>query len=208
MSESSPLEAVCALLDWIADLSLREVDGQMWNRLQAPASKEELLRQEPALQAAFARPATQELETLQEAYTSAFILPKGPGLRLTGLTQGDNEQLGPKLEHELRSLLALLGKAPHPDRFGKLPSDHVGIALNALSCLGKMSERPKVIGLGQAQFVLALGRWFDALARSERVHPLYRAAGKVGQEILPEYLSAIDCHNSAASAGHALPVLQ
>lgn len=208
MSQSASLEAVCALLDWIAELSLREVDPQMWARLKAPACKEELLRQEPALEASFARPEAKELEALQEAYTAAFILPKGPGLRLTGLTQGDNEQLGPKLEHELRSLLALLGKAPHPDRFGKLPADHVGIALNALSFLGQMSERPKVIGLGQAQFVLALRRWFDALARSEQIHPLYRAAGKVGQGILPEYLSAIDCSSGSALAGHSLPVVQ
>lgn len=171
------------LLDWAASLCLTEVDADMRTRLCGEQSKSQLLEIQPNLKAWLDLPDGQAIEEGQEAYAATFLLPTGPGLRLAGYTQGDNERLGPILADELSKLLAILDLGPDNQRFGKLPIDHAAISLSALGALIAADPAPNVQGLDKAEFMQALRRWANALSEHPKAHPLYQAVGKLCAEL-------------------------
>lgn len=206
MSPNPDLVAIRVLLDWAAELCLCEVDAPMLARLKEPSSREDLLRVQPDLGAWFDLPQAQAIAQGQEAYAASFLLPDAPGLRLAGFTQGETERLGPALADELGQLLAALSLGPDAKRFGNLPADHVAIALSALGALVAREPRPNVMGLADAHFIKALGRWTESLSGHPKVHPLYQALGKICQALLEEVLELF----SDPGPGNTvqLPVLQ
>lgn len=200
------------LLDWAAQMCLREVDEDMWSRINAPASKGELVEIQPDLQPWFDLAPKLAIEQGQEAYAAAFLLPKSPGLRLAGFTQGDTERQGPALADEMARLLVALNKGPDTQRFGKLPADHVAIALSALAALMATEPKPKVLGLKDALFMQALQQWAQTLSAHGMAHPLYQAVGKVCKEMLDNVLGYFDASADDKAEGAkpllSLPVLQ
>lgn len=202
-------EVTQVLLDWAAQLCLQEVDASMWSRIGAPASRAELLEIQPDLQAWLDLPMDQAIEQGQEAYAAAFLLPKSPGLRLTGFCQGDTERQGPVLADEMARLLIALNKGPDT-KFGKLPADHVSIALSALAALVAMEPKPKVQGLKDALFVQAMQQWAQTLSAHDMAHPLYQAVGKICKDLLEGVLEYFDAPLDASGTKPllSLPVLQ
>lgn len=194
------------LLDWAAQMSLCEVDANMRAHLCAPASRADLLAIQPDLQAWLDLPDQEAIEQGQEAYAAAFLLPGGPGLRLAGFTQGDNERLGPALADELAQLLGALNLGPDQERFGKLPSDHVALALGALGALLASDPPLRVQGLQEANFSQALQAWARRVSEQPGVHPLYQALGKICCELVDQTLERFS--NPGSGAQLQLKVLQ
>ena len=184
-----PRDDLAAVHLLLASLFLREADAPLLAQLATPDIADVLDLLEPGARAYLQETDWSEAarDELAAEYARLFLLPKGVSPYAVSWLPGEEGAVRARLGDEIGALQAALRVRPADLGLGNVPADHIGMLL-ALAAVALERETAPADGGLAARVHALLGAWAPQFAASlleGTGNPLYRAAARLLQELLP-----------------------